>query len=160
MPTSINRWRTSVAVVALAFAAACGSDPSAVAPPQAVPKAESKTTKAPSAPGKSVEARADEIIADLKKRQNEQLGMLEKATDADTQRWQQQLALASARLQASQKRLEDARRLVTEAQDDASRQKAALEHSQAQQSVDQDQAAVSRVRAAALKAGVPASALR
>lgn len=160
MPASMDTGRVSIAVVALAFAAACGSEPSAVTPPQAAPKAETKATKAPSAPSKSVEDRADEIIADLKKRQDEQVGMQEKATDADTQRWQQQLALASARLQASQKRLEDTRRLVTEAKDDASRQKAALEHSQAQQSFDQDQATLSRIRAAALKAGVPASALR
>jgi hypothetical protein len=73
--------RTSLVVVALAFAAACGSEPPATTTPRAnrAAPAAAKESKAP-ADSKSVEARADEIIADLKKREEEQAKIHEKVT--------------------------------------------------------------------------------
>jgi hypothetical protein len=84
----MKTWPTLIPVVALAFAAACSSAPPAPAKPT---RAEARAAKAAEAKGdakgpvaapgaKSVEARADELIADLKKRQEEQVKIHEKAT--------------------------------------------------------------------------------
>jgi hypothetical protein len=156
-------WQTRLVAVALAFTAGCGSGAPPAAPAEA-PKAEAKGKKAPPAESKSVETRADEIIADLKKRQDEQVGIQQKAGGSEARRLQQQFALASARLQTSLKRLDDARRRLNETEQQREGQpayeKALLEFSRAQQAYDQDQSAVNRARSAALAAGVPASSLR
>jgi hypothetical protein len=78
-------WPTSIAVVALAFAAACSSAPPATTPARpargaAAAKDTAKEKKAPPPSNMSVEARADAIIADLKKREEEQAKIHEKVT--------------------------------------------------------------------------------
>lgn len=208
----MNIWRTSVAVAALTVAAGCGSEAPAAKPADA-PKVEAKSKKASGTEAKSIEARADEIIADLKKREEEQLKIHEKATgrvpvvvevsptqgggasagagrivgpgiypgssaaaginSADANYWRQEYSIASARLQSSQRRLEDAQRKMNEAllqgqspnaalkkMAQEAYQRAAQEYSQAQNAFYEDQSAVNRARSAALMAGVPASALR
>lgn len=75
----MKTWRTCFAAITLAIAVACGS-PAPEAPPKAnAPPAAAKGT-GKAADGKSVEARADEIIADLKKREEEQSKIHEKVT--------------------------------------------------------------------------------
>ena len=100
----------------------------------------------------------------MKKRQDEQVGIQQKAGGSEARRLQQQFALASARLQTSLKRLDDARRRLNETEQQregqAAYEKALLEFSRAQQAYDQDQSAVNRARSAALADGVPASSLR
>lgn len=80
----MKTWSTYFAVVALAFAAACGSPPAPAAKPAAEkPAANSKGKAADGkkvADDKSVEARADEIIADLRKREAEQGKIQERVT--------------------------------------------------------------------------------
>jgi hypothetical protein len=82
MSSSLKTWPASIAVVALAFTAACGSEPAPAATPAAPERAAAAPAKQPKAPAenKSVESRADEIIADLKKREEEQAKIHEKVT--------------------------------------------------------------------------------
>jgi hypothetical protein len=80
----MKTWRTGFAIIALAFAAACGGAEPAWTPPvlepQAAPGKAAGQAGGQAESPKTPEARADEIIADLKKREDEQTKIHEQVT--------------------------------------------------------------------------------
>lgn len=78
----MKTWPTLIAVVALAFAAACSSAPEPAPKAPAAAKADTPkaAAKAKAGGAKTAEERADELIADLKKREEGQAKIHEQVT--------------------------------------------------------------------------------
>jgi hypothetical protein len=213
-------FRFAVLVVTV-FAVGCGSgeppaEAAAAAPAEAAPAAAAPGRPAGAPAKKSTpESRADEIIADLQRRQNEQSKIQKEAAERvavvteispksapgrggfgrlpnnsgtyatsapppggggasnDADYWRQEFGIASARLQATQQTLTQAKQKMTDAESQMRNPNQAVarsgreaysraqqEYSAAQSALYQHQSAVDAARNNAIRAGVPASYLR